>query len=62
MSDFREASRETVQKPQASSLADELVQELVQELDHPHVVGITLGGSYARGTATEYSDYNNADL
>jgi hypothetical protein len=45
MSDFREASRETVQKQQTSSLAEVLVQELVQELDHLHVVGITLGGS-----------------
>jgi Nucleotidyltransferase domain len=29
---------------------------LVQELDHPDIVGITLGGSYVQGTATLYSD------
>jgi hypothetical protein len=42
-----------VEKQQASSLAEEFVHELVRELDHPDIVGITLGGSYARGTATQ---------
>jgi len=49
-----------VQKQQAVSLADEFLHELVQELDHEDIVGITLGGSYARGTATFYSDVDLA--
>ena len=49
-----------VQKQQAINLADEFLRELVQELDHEDIVGITLGGSYARGTATEYSDVDLA--
>lgn len=49
-----------VQKQQAISLADEFLHELVQELDQPDIVGITLGGSYARGTATEFSDVDLA--
>ena len=49
-----------VQKPQAISLAEEFLHDLVQELDHPDIVGITLGGSYARGTATGYSDVDLA--
>ena len=49
-----------VQKQQAISLADEFLHELVQELDHQDIVGITLGGSYARGTATVYSDIDVA--
>jgi predicted nucleotidyltransferase len=48
-----------VQK-QTISLADEFLHDLVQELDHPDIVGITLGGSYARGTATQYSDVDLA--
>src|SRR5215831_9356692 len=60
---FREgkgASMAGVQKPQAISLAEEFLHDLVQELDHPDIVGITLGGSYARGTATGYSDVDLA--
>ena len=49
-----------VQKQQASSLAEEFLHDLVQELDRPDIVGITLGGSYARGTATQYSDVDLA--
>ena len=49
-----------VQKQQAVSLADEFLHDLVQELDHPDIVGITLGGSYARGTASQYSDVDVA--
>jgi predicted nucleotidyltransferase len=49
-----------VQKQQAISIADEFLHDLVQELDHPDIVGITLGGSYARGTATEFSDVDLA--
>ena len=49
-----------VEMQQASSLAEEFLHDLVQELDHPDIVGITLGGSYARGTATQYSDVDVA--
>ena len=49
-----------VQKQQAISLAEEFLHDLVQELDHEDIVGITLGGSYARGTATGYSDVDLA--
>lgn len=49
-----------VQKQQAVGLSDEFLHELVQELDREDVVGITLGGSYARGTATRYSDVDLA--
>src|SRR5437588_6614648 len=49
-----------IQEQQAVRLADEFLHELVQELDHEDIVGITLGGSYARGTATEYSDVDLA--
>jgi predicted nucleotidyltransferase len=36
--------------------SDEFLQTLVTEFDNDHVIGITLGGSYARGNATPYSD------
>lgn len=49
-----------VQEQQAVRLADEFLHELVHELDHEDIVGITLGGSYARGTATLYSDVDLA--
>ena len=49
-----------VQEQQAVSLADEFLHELVQELDHEDIVGITLGGSYAQGRATLYSDVDLA--
>ncbi len=49
-----------VQEQQVVSLADEFLRALVQELDHEDIVGITLGGSYARGTATLYSDVDLA--
>src|SRR5947209_6128784 len=51
---------DSVQKQQAVSLADEFLYELVHELDHEEIVGITLGGSYARGTASLYSDVDLA--
>src|SRR5437879_4193098 len=41
---------------ETSTLADEFLNELILELDHLDIVGITLGGSYARGAATPYSD------
>src|SRR5215472_2420356 len=49
-----------VEMQQASSLAEEFLHDLVQELDHADIVGITLGGSYVRGTATQYSDVDVA--
>jgi len=49
-----------IQEQQIVSLSDEFLHELVQELDHEDIVGITLGGSYARGTATRYSDVDLA--
>jgi predicted nucleotidyltransferase len=54
------ASMDGIQEQQALSLTDEFLHELVQELDHEDIVGITLGGSYARGTATRYSDVDLA--
>lgn len=48
------------QKMQAISLSDIFLAELVQELDNADIVGITLGGSYARGEATQYSDVDLA--
>lgn len=48
------------QKTQAVSLPEEFLAELVQELDNEDIVGITLGGSYARGEATQYSDVDLA--
>lgn len=51
---------EQAQKSQAVSLSDEFLAELVQELDNEDIVGITLGGSYARGEATQYSDVDLA--
>ncbi len=49
-----------VEVQQAINLADAFLHELVLELDHEDIVGITLGGSYARGTATLYSDVDLA--
>jgi hypothetical protein len=60
LSEFKGASLDGVQKQQAVSLADAFLHELVQELDHEDIVGITLGGSYAQGTASLYSDVDLA--
>ena len=60
MSTFKEASMDGVEVQQALHLADAFLHELVHELDHEDIVGITLGGSYARGTATRYSDVDVA--
>jgi predicted nucleotidyltransferase len=49
-------SMDGAQEQQVVSLTDDFLHELVQELDHEDIVGIMLGGSYARGTATRYSD------
>ena len=43
---------DSMQGQQTIRLADEFLHELVHELDHEDLVGITLGGSYVRGTAT----------
>ena len=43
-----------------TSLPDGFLDALVNELDTPDVIGITLGGSYARGEATAYSDVDLA--
>lgn len=56
MSEIKNASPNVVQEQQTVNLSDEFLQVLVQELDHEDIVGIMLGGSYARGTATLYSD------
>ena len=49
-------SMDHAQEQKPVSLADAFLAELVQELDHADIVGMTLGGSYARGAATPYSD------
>ncbi len=60
MSAFKEALTDDVEVQQMIGLADEFLRELVQILDHEDIVGITLGGSYARGTATLFSDVDLA--
>ncbi|HLG61711.1 MAG TPA: nucleotidyltransferase domain-containing protein [Ktedonosporobacter sp.] len=60
MSETQKTSLHDIQEQQTISLSDEFLQALVQELDHEDIVGITLGGSYARGTATRYSDVDLA--
>lgn len=37
-------------------LSEEFIRQLVTELDGEEIIGITLGGSYARGEATPFSD------
>lgn len=59
MSEFKEVSTDGVEIQQAIGLTDEFLHKLVQELDHEEIVGRTLGGSYARGTATLFSDLDN---
>ncbi len=44
----------------APPLTDTFLNTLVAELDNDDIVGITLGGSYARGNATPYSDVDIA--
>jgi predicted nucleotidyltransferase len=48
------------QEDQTIDLPDAFLADLVRELDHGDIVGITLGGSYARGEATQYSDVDLA--
>ena len=44
------------------SLPERFLAAIVAELDNGNVVGILLGGSYARGDATEWSDVDFAPL
>src|SRR5215469_17900142 len=60
LSEATEASMDGVEELQMVSLTDAFLHELVHELDHEEIVGIILGGSYARGTATRYSDVDVA--
>lgn len=53
-----EADQQTVDSVIMPS--DEFLQTLVAEFNNDDIVGITLGGSYARGNATPYSDINLA--
>jgi hypothetical protein len=43
-----------------ATLPDGFLATLVAELDGPDVIGVALGGSFARGTATAYSDIDLA--
>ncbi len=45
---------------QTVDISDAFLADLVRELDHEDIIGITLGGSYARGKATRYSDVDLA--
>ena len=47
-------------EPSFPSFPYGFLDALVNELDTPEVIGITLGGSYARGEATAYSDVDLA--
>src|SRR5438132_9866573 len=47
-------------EPSFTSLPNGFLDALVNELDTSDVIGITLGGSYARGEATPYSDVDLA--
>lgn len=55
-----ELTQKDQQANTATHLADEFLAELVLELDNENIIGITLGGSYARGEATRYSDVDFA--
>lgn len=43
-----------------NSLSNQFFSTLISDLDTPDLLGILLGGSYARGDATEYSDVDIA--
>lgn len=43
-----------------ASLSDEFLNTLITEMDNDDIVGISLGGSHARGEATTYSDVDLA--
>jgi predicted nucleotidyltransferase len=44
----------------ASTLSEEFLRALVAEMDNDEVTAVILGGSYARGMATRYSDVDFA--
>src|SRR5579885_781545 len=46
----------------ATNLSEAALQSLVAEIDNDDVTAIILGGSYARGEATPYSDVDFARL
>lgn len=45
---------------EAPTLSEEFLNALVTELDNDDIVGIILGGSFARGEARPYSDVDIA--
>ena len=51
---------ETGGRYEAPTLSEEFLNALVAELDNDDIVGITLGGSFARGEARPYSDVDIA--
>lgn len=38
------------------TLSDSFIQSILERIDLPYVIGIGIGGSYARGQASKYSD------
>src|SRR5512144_1948012 len=38
------------------TLTDSFIHSLIERIDSPDVVGISIGGSYARGQESQYSD------
>lgn len=57
-SNYGSAAEHAITK--AAPLSDTFLSALVAELDNDDVVGITLGGSYVRVEATQYSDVDIA--
>lgn len=55
-----EPTRQSQQELAPVQLSEAFLSELVRELDHEDLVGMMLGGSYARGEATRYSDLDFA--
>src|SRR5438067_8736102 len=51
---------ETGGRYEAPTLSEEFLNALVAELDNDDIVGIILGGSFARGEARPYSDVDIA--
>jgi predicted nucleotidyltransferase len=60
MNDQNPPANETSGK--TSNLSETLLQTIVAEIDSDDVIAIILGGSYARGEATAYSDVDFARL
>lgn len=55
-----EPTRQSQQDLAPVQLSEAFLSELVRGLDHEDLVGMMLGGSYARGEATRYSDLDFA--